>query len=160
MGPNKNLTMDQAAWKEGFRAAEEGKASCPYPPRCREAWSWQSGFVEGIARSVRNFDSPSKAEELISGGVPENEDPKAVARQARAALVAVRTGLLKCAGELSKSMDERLKTCHAAEVNKSMVDGLTIDEQKVIAPLLKSVAEINEQIGVYDRIEEIEDNKP
>jgi hypothetical protein len=63
----KYLKMDQAAWKEGFRAAEEGKASCPYPARSREAWSWKSGFVEGIACSVRNLDSPSKAEELISG---------------------------------------------------------------------------------------------
>ena len=137
--------MNQDAWQEGFRAAEEGKASCPYPARSREAWSWQSGFVEGIARSARNLDSP-KAE----------KDPKTVARQARAALVAVRTRLLKCAGELSKPMEERLKNCPAAEVNESMVDGLSIEEQKVIGPLLKSVAEINKQIGVYDRIEEIE----
>jgi hypothetical protein len=146
---NKNLTMDQAAWQEGFRAAEEGKASCPYPARSREAWSWQSGFVEGIARSVRNLDSP-KAE----------EDPKTVARQARAALVDVRTRLLKRACELSKPMDERLKYCYDTEVNESMVDGLSIEEQKVIGPLLKSVAEINKQIGVYDRIEEIEGDKP
>ncbi len=53
MGANKNLTMDQDAWQEGFRAAEEDKAACPYPARSREAWSWQSGFVEGIARAVR-----------------------------------------------------------------------------------------------------------
>ena len=55
METNDNLTMDQDAWREGFRAAEEGKAACPYPARSREAWSWQSGFVEGIARSVRNL---------------------------------------------------------------------------------------------------------
>jgi hypothetical protein len=54
-------------------------------------------------------------------------------------------------------MDERLKNCHDADVNESMVDGLSIEEQKVIGPLLKSVAEINKQI---DRIEEIEGDKP
>ena len=83
-----------------------------------------------------------------------------MARQARAALVAVRTGLLKRAGELSKPMGERLKNCHDAEVNESVVDGLSIEEQRVIGPLLRSVAEINKQIGVYDRIEGIEDDKP
>ena len=75
-------------------------------------------------------------------------------------MVAVRTGLLKCASELSKPMEERLKNCSAAEVNESMVDGLSIEEGKVIGPLLRSVAEINKQIGVYDRIEEIEGDKP
>jgi len=185
MGQIKYLKMDQAAWKEGFRAAEEGKASCPYPAHSREAWSWQSGFVEGIACSVQNLDpqvergnvdrqipklwefdvlvDPNeipKAEELISGKAPENEDPKAVGRRARAALVAVRTRLLKCACELSKPMEERLKNRHDADVNEGMADGLSIEEQKVIGPLLKSVAEISKQIGMYDRIEEIEGDKP
>jgi len=108
MGQIKYLKMDQAAWKEGFRAGEQGKAGCPYPAHSREAWSWQSGFEEGIACSVRNLESP-KAEEPISGRVPDNEVPKAVVRQARAALVAVRTRLLKSASELSKPMEERLK---------------------------------------------------
>jgi len=75
-------------------------------------------------------------------------------------LVAVRTRLLKCAGELSKPMEERLKHCHDADVNESMADGLSIEEQTAIGPLLRSVAEINKQIGTYDRIEEIEGNKP
>jgi hypothetical protein len=97
-----------------------------------------------------------KPEELISGRGPENEVPKAVVRQARAALMAVRTRLLKCAGEFSKPMEERLKNCPAADVNESMLDGLSIEEQKVIGPLLRSVAEINKQI---ERIEEIEGDK-
>ena len=58
----------------GLRAGEQGKAGCPYPAHSREAWSWQSGFVEGIACSVRNLDSP-KAE----------EDPKAEAADMAAA---------------------------------------------------------------------------
>jgi hypothetical protein len=152
MEKNKNLTLDQDLWKEGFRAGEEGKASCPYPTRSREAWSWQSGFVEGIARSVRNLkpeaDSPTTRRDLA--------DPEAAVRQARAKLVAVRTGLINCARDLAKPMGERLKNCDAAQVKESMVDGLSIEEQKVIGPLLKSVEEINKQIGVYDR--RIEEN--
>jgi hypothetical protein len=139
------LTIDREAWNAGVAAGKAGRRlnACPYPAHSREAWSWQSGFVEGIARPARNLDSP-----------------KAEARQARAALVAVRTRLLKCAGELSKSMGERLKNCHDADVNKSMIDGLSIEEKKVIGPLLRSVAEINKQIGVYARIEGIAGDKP
>jgi hypothetical protein len=180
MGQIKYLKMDQAAWKEGFRAGEEGKASCPYPAHSREAWSWQSGFVEGIACSVQKLapqvenvdreipklwefdvlvdpDEIPKAEEPISGRVPDNEVPKAAVRQVRAALVGVRTRLLKSAGELSKPMEERLKNCPAGDVNESLVDGLSIEEQTAIGPLLRSVAELNKQI---DRIEEIEGDEP
>src|SRR5260370_26909212 len=34
------LEMDSSVWQEGFQAAQEGKAPCPYPARSQEAWSW------------------------------------------------------------------------------------------------------------------------
>jgi transposase len=57
---------------------------------------------------------------------------------------------------MAKPMGERLRKCDADQVKESLADGLGEALQKVIRPLLKSVEEISQQIGVYDdSIEEI-----
>ena len=58
-------------------------------------------------------------------------------------------------------MGERLKKCDADYVKESLADGLSEATQNAIRPLLKSVEEISEQIGVYDKkIQEIEKRYP
>jgi len=44
------LKHDPTAWEEGFKAGEDRKHRCPYPAGTTEAWSWQSGHVEGDAK--------------------------------------------------------------------------------------------------------------
>jgi hypothetical protein len=44
------IEQNPKAWDEGFKAGEERKPRCPYPAGSREAWSWQSGQVEGDAK--------------------------------------------------------------------------------------------------------------
>jgi transposase len=81
--------------------------------------------------------------------------------RARAGLVDARTGLINSARGLAKPMGERLKKCDADSVQESLAEGLSEAVQNVIGPLLKSVAEITRQIGVYDqKIEEIEKRYP
>jgi transposase len=76
--------------------------------------------------------------------------------RARAGLVDARTELINMARGLAKPMGERLKRCDADYVKESLADGLSEAAQSAIRPLLKSVEEINRQIGVYEeRIEGI-----
>ena len=70
--------------------------------------------------------------------------------RARAELVEARTGLINCARGLAKPMGERLKKCDADQVKEALGDGLSAAVQMVIGPLLKSVEQLSEQIGVYD----------
>jgi transposase len=70
--------------------------------------------------------------------------------RARAELVEARTGLINCARGLAKPMGERLKKCDADQVKEALADGLSAAVQMVIGPLLKSVEQLSEQIGVYD----------
>ena len=44
------LKHDPKAWEEGFQAGEARKLKCPYPAESTEAWSWQSGHIEGGAK--------------------------------------------------------------------------------------------------------------
>jgi transposase len=91
---------------------------------------------------------------------PEAQADLAVIR-ARAELVDARTGLINSARGLAKPMGERLKKCDADYVKESLADGLSEATQNAIGPLLKSVEEINKQIGEYDkRIEGIEKKYP
>jgi transposase len=81
--------------------------------------------------------------------------------RARMVLVDVRTELVNSARGLAKPMGERLKKCDTDYVKESLADGLSEAAQNAIRPLLKSVEEINQQIGVYDqRIEEIAKRYP
>src|SRR5450432_2824431 len=81
--------------------------------------------------------------------------------RARAGLVDVRTELINMARGLTKPMGERLKKCDADYVKESLADELSEATQNAIGPLLKSVEEINKQIGEYDkRIEGIEKKYP
>jgi transposase len=76
--------------------------------------------------------------------------------RARAELVEARTGLINCARGLVKPMGERLKKCDAEQVKEALGDGFGEAVQTVIGPLMKSVEQLSEQIGVYEqRIEEI-----
>lgn len=44
------LHQDPKAWREGFDAGVAGEArACPYAAGTIEAWSWQSGKIEGDA---------------------------------------------------------------------------------------------------------------
>ena len=70
--------------------------------------------------------------------------------RARAELVEARTGLINCARGLAKPMGERLKKCDADQVKEALADCLSAAVQMVIGPLLKSVEQLSEQIGVYD----------
>lgn len=86
---------------------------------------------------------------------PQAQADLAVIR-ARAGLVDCRTELINTARGLTKPMGERLKKCDADYVKESLAEGHSEATQNVIRPLLKSVEEINKQIGVYDqRIEEM-----
>jgi transposase len=80
---------------------------------------------------------------------PEGQADLAVIR-ARAELMEARTGLINCARGLVKPMGERLKKCDADQVKEALADGLSAAVQTVIGPLLKSVEQLSEQIGVYD----------
>ena len=91
---------------------------------------------------------------------PDAQADLAVIR-ARAELVEGRTTLINAARGLTKPMGERLKSCDADTVKESMADGLSEATQKVIRPLLKSVAAITQQIQVYnEQIQEMEQRYP
>ena len=55
-----DLRMDEYAWRAGVRAGAAGRerSSCPYPSASGEAWSWQSGFIEGKAKREGREYSP------------------------------------------------------------------------------------------------------
>jgi len=81
--------------------------------------------------------------------------------RARMTLVDARTELINSARGLAKPMGERLQKCDTDCVKESLADGLSEATQNAIRPLLKSVEEINQQIGVYDqRIEGIAKRYP
>jgi transposase len=81
--------------------------------------------------------------------------------RARAGLVDVRTELINTARGLTKPMGERLKKCDPEYVKETLADGLSEATREAICPLLKSIEEINKQIGEYDkRIEEIAKRYP
>jgi hypothetical protein len=65
--------------------------------------------------------------------------------------VEVRTELINTARGFAKPLGERLKQCDADYVKASVAEGLSEAVQNAIGPLLKSVEEINQQIGEYDR---------
>jgi len=91
---------------------------------------------------------------------PEAQADLAVIR-ARAELVDARTKLINAARGMAKPMGERLKSCDADYVKESLADGLSEATQRAIRPLLKSVEEMTEQIGVYDKgIQEMERRYP
>ena len=91
---------------------------------------------------------------------PEAQADLAVIR-ARAVLVDTRTGLINAARGLTKPMGERLKSCDADNVGESLAKGLSEATRNVIGPLLKSVEEITQQIGEYDKkIQQIEKRYP
>jgi transposase len=81
---------------------------------------------------------------------PEAQADLAVVR-ARMTLVDARTELINSARGLAKPMGERLPKCDTDCVKESLADGLSEAAQNAIRPLLKSVEEINQQIGVYDQ---------
>ena len=58
------MTLDVEAWDEGFEAGLRGRAGvCPYPPACRQAWSWQSGYIEGKATRMSRIESGARVPE-------------------------------------------------------------------------------------------------
>jgi ribosome modulation factor len=49
--PDWILELDERAWEEGYRAGRLGisDSTGPYHPRCLNALSWISGYIEGKA---------------------------------------------------------------------------------------------------------------
>src|SRR5208283_2708391 len=70
--------------------------------------------------------------------------------RARAELMAARTQLVNSARGLVKPMGERLKKCDADQVSAELGASLSEGAQAVVAPMLKAVEAISEQIGKYD----------
>jgi hypothetical protein len=70
------LQIDRVAWEAGFAAGDAGdKARCPYPAGTREAWSWESGRVEGAAkRKGFSYSRGAKPNPPDSPGVKRSRD--------------------------------------------------------------------------------------
>lgn len=81
--------------------------------------------------------------------------------RARAALVESRTGLINTARGLAKPMGERLADCESEAVGPALAEQLSAPLQAVLKPMLTSIQQMTEQIGVYDRqIEEMAPRYP
>jgi hypothetical protein len=46
-------TQARRAFQDGYDAACEGPATCPFPPGSKGAWSWIAGFIEGQAAMMQ-----------------------------------------------------------------------------------------------------------
>ncbi len=71
--------------------------------------------------------------------------------RARATLVEARTKLINAARGLAKSLGERLKACEGGAVDEVTAEGLGAGLRQILQPLLKSIGQMSEQIGEYDR---------
>lgn len=70
--------------------------------------------------------------------------------RARSTLVETRTKLINCAYGLTKSTGDRLPKCASEQVSELIAAGLSAGMQEALAPLLKSVEQLSEQISQYD----------
>jgi transposase len=76
--------------------------------------------------------------------------------RARAELVSARTALVNAARGLVKSYGERLPKCGTYPVNEKLAEAVSAELRDVLAPLLREVESLNEQIKEYDeRMEKI-----
>lgn len=76
--------------------------------------------------------------------------------RARAALVRVRTGLVNTARGLAKSYGERLRGCNVRNMNPEKAEGLSLELQAALEPLLAAIESVSERIAEYnERIEKL-----
>src|SRR5215469_1509037 len=74
--------------------------------------------------------------------------------RARAGLVRARTALVNTARSLAKSYGERLRGCNVRNMNPEKAEGLSLELQRALGPLLTGIESLSEQICEYnDRIE-------
>ena len=81
--------------------------------------------------------------------------------RARATLVEAQTKLINAARGLVKSMGERLANCDSEQIEQASAEGLSPAVRGMVEPMLKSVEDLNAQIGEYDqRIKTMEARYP
>ena len=74
--------------------------------------------------------------------------------RARAGLVRARTGLVNTARGLAKSYGERLRSCNVRNMNPEKAEGLSVELQRTLEPLLAAIEELGQRICQYNaRIE-------
>jgi len=76
--------------------------------------------------------------------------------RARAGLVRARTSLINVARGLTKSYGERLRGCSARALNSQKAEGLSVELQTALGPLLEEIESLSNRIREYNqRIERI-----
>jgi transposase len=76
--------------------------------------------------------------------------------RARAGLVRARTGLVNSARSLVKSYGERLRGCNVRNMNPEKAEGLSLELQAALQPLLAALESLSQQIAEYnERIERL-----
>ncbi len=76
--------------------------------------------------------------------------------RARAGLVRARTALVNTARGLAKSYEERLRGCNVRNMNPEKAEGLSLELQAALEPLLSGIESVSEQIREYnERIEKL-----
>jgi transposase len=69
----------------------------------------------------------------------------------RAGLVRARTALINVARGLTKSYGERLRGCGARSLNLKRAEGLSVELQTALGPLLKEIESLGERIREYNQ---------
>ena len=76
--------------------------------------------------------------------------------RARAGLVRTRTSLINTARGLTKSYGERLRGCSPRKVNRELAEGLSLELQSALQPLLNEIESLSERIREYhERVQQI-----
>jgi transposase len=70
--------------------------------------------------------------------------------RARAGLVRARTALVNTARGLAKSYGERLRGCNVRNMNPEKAEGLSVELQKALEPLLAGIESLSERIREYN----------
>jgi transposase len=71
--------------------------------------------------------------------------------RARAGLVRARTALINVARGLTKSYGERLRGCSARSLNLKKAEGLSVELQTALGPLLEEIESLGERIREYNQ---------
>jgi len=71
--------------------------------------------------------------------------------RARAGLVRARTALVNTARGLAKSYGERLRGCNVRNMNPDKAEGLSLELQAALGPLLTAIESVSEQIREYNQ---------
>src|SRR5262250_3702481 len=72
--------------------------------------------------------------------------------RARAGLVRARTALINVARGLTKSYGERLRGCSPRNLNSKKAEGLSVELQTALGPLLEEIESLGERIREYNQL--------